>query len=117
MDEEEEEKMTECPECGETVSLEGDECPNCGYDISEIRVEKEFDKIMDMIDDDTYKVKDADSNSLVDKIKGLAPKEQVVESPKGEGEDEVVVYECPLCGAEVAEDEDECPSCGAIFKT
>ena len=32
-----------------------------------------------------------------------------------EGE-EIVVFECPVCGADVGEDEEECSSCGAVFE-
>jgi len=101
----------ECPECGAEVSEDLDECPECGADLSEDRIYKKMKETLDMIDDETYQVKDGDSSAIIDRLKELAPKKVVEEEYE-----EIVTYECPICGTEVSEDANECPECGAVFE-
>lgn len=85
-------------------------------------------KILNMIDDETYEVKEEDSSSLVDNIRSLALTEAKEEDrtlvvdrddrsrihSKEEGS--AFIYESPLCGTELEGDADECTGCGAVFE-
>ena len=159
--------LNECPECGndpnvrkgksrsklekvdedkeiqvrggreKTEMREGYEDEDYGKDSDETKISKAMETL-EMIDDETYEIKSGDSSSLIDNIRGLAPKrikkkdrdpsEETEEKEEAEGKDEeradvdteakeeILVYECPLCGAKVEEDADECPGCGAVFE-
>jgi len=102
----------ECPKCGAKIPEDADECDECGADIEEEKMLKKMEETLDMIDDDTYEVKGGDSSAIIDRLKDLSPKRVVDE----EEYEEVITYECPICGTEVDEDAEECPGCGAIFE-
>lgn len=102
----------ECPKCGNKIPEDAEDCPECGADLEEEKMFQKMKETLDMIDDETYEVKDGDSSAIVNRLKELAPK-RVVEEEEFE---EVITYECPICGTEVDEDADECPECGAIFE-
>ncbi len=124
----------ECPNCGEDQTVENDNL----YEHD--KIEKAMEAL-DMIDDESYQVKGGDSSSLVERLKELAPddlqkrekrtplrseveREELDYKDMDEEEaeeleeemEEVVEYECPLCGTTVSEDDEECPGCGAVFQ-
>ncbi len=109
---------TVCPECDNQIEDQKKECPECGAVIKH-EVKKALETL-DMIDDNTFEIKDGDSNRLIDNIKELGSLEKEVEKQSFEDENEeeieVVIYECPVCESEVSEDDKECPQCGAIFE-
>lgn len=117
-----------CPECGDELNKEREKCPNCGAMIEKVEVKK-VRETLNMIDDETFKIKEGDSDTLVNNIKELGSLDRKQDETSNEEMDiekkdveetedeiEVVVYECPICGAEVSEEDDECPECGAIFE-
>ena len=102
----------ECPKCGASIPEDAEECPECGADLEEERINQKMKETLDMIDDETFEIKDGDSSAIIDRLKELSPK-KVVDDEEFE---EVITYECPICGTEVNEDADECPGCGAVFE-
>lgn len=133
----EEDLRLDCPNCGATVAILSDECPNCGFDIRGYVKDEKLIDLMEDIDDETYEVK-GDTSSIIKKIKKLGQDdiemeelveevevgetevegEEMLEEEDLEDEEEVeeIIYECPLCGEEVGEDDDQCPNCGAVFE-
>lgn len=97
-----------CPECGKEISGSDDGCPECGFDISGWLTDEKVEELLSRIDDETFELKEGDHDSIVETIKQFAPNKDL--------EDTDVIYECPLCGTNVSEEDDECPSCGAIFE-
>ena len=101
-----------CPKCGAEITEDADECSECGANLEEEKMFQKMKETLDMIDDETYEIKEGDSSAIIDRLKEIAPK-RVVEEEEFE---EVITYECPICGTEVSEDADECPECGAVFE-
>ncbi len=112
-----EKKEKACPECGQDTDTTEDVCPMCGYDLEDIHAE-EVEDLLTEIDDDTYEVKGGNSDAILEKIKHFASKDEVSRKiqEKKDKERKEMVFECPLCGAEVHEDATKCPGCGAIFE-
>ncbi|MFO7791629.1 MAG: zinc ribbon domain-containing protein [Candidatus Saliniplasma sp.] len=104
----EEQLEIECPQCGKQISASDDECDECGFDISNWLTDEKIEELLSQIDDETFELKEGDPDSIIETIKQFAPKK--------ERDDSEIVYECPLCGAQVSEDDTECPGCGAIFE-
>ncbi|MFW5903977.1 MAG: hypothetical protein ACOCTK_00760 [Candidatus Saliniplasma sp.] len=98
----------ECPQCGNQVSPSDEECSECGFNIEEWLTDEKIEELLSKVDDETFELKEEDTDSVVDKIKQFAPKERIEKSE--------ILYECPLCGADVSENDDKCPGCGAIFE-
>ncbi|MFW6197121.1 MAG: zinc-ribbon domain-containing protein [Thermoplasmatota archaeon] len=105
-------KEIECPKCGASIPEDSEECPECDADLEEAKLSQKMKETLDMIDDETYEVKGGDSSKIIERLKDLSPK-KVVEEEEFE---EVITYECPVCGTEVSEDAKKCPGCGAIFE-
>ncbi len=81
-----EDEQMTCPVCDSEISVESEKCPICGIEIELFRVDES---------------------------------EDTSEGPSVEDEDissDVIVFECPLCHVDVAEDAKKCPNCGAIFE-
>lgn len=114
MDEGEEVEIR-CPDCGLLVSSHDEVCPNCGFDIKGWLDEKTLDEILSKMDDETFEIRGEDQDSIAEKIKRFAPKD-VMTSEREVDAGGKMVYECPICGTEVGEDEDKCPVCGALFQ-
>ncbi len=180
------ENEVKCPNCGAEVSKDTDKCPECGADPD--NDDTDIEKVLNMVDEKTFEIKNGDSESVVSHIKRFADqdvekkeikeyppeedisdavgeereseeetKEKVKEkqktrqkdiqrkdtpdkgtmpppppdkkgkksktSEKSEGKTEKpkrkkkkLQFMCPLCGAEVDDEDDKCPGCGAIFE-
>ena len=91
-----EEVRFECPFCGELISPTDKKCPSCGT---------EFGAFADEV---------LETCSLDLDGADLEEERESVETGAS-GAPEPVAYECPNCGKPVAEDDDECPHCGARF--
>ncbi|MFO7792572.1 MAG: hypothetical protein R6W73_06280 [Candidatus Saliniplasma sp.] len=116
----------ECPVCESSIPSDSDKCPECGVDlslfdidVSEASIESEEDikEIMDKLTDEDEdlefinELKSIDDEDIQD-VEGI---DKVREAVEDEAEDEVL-FECPVCEAEVSEEDSECPQCGAIFE-
>ena len=92
-----------CPNCGAFVRPEAETCPVCGAsllpDISEEEEKKEAEEAIMALED------------LKEELVGA----DILDITHEEEENEKAVFICPECGAEVPEDADRCPNCGAIF--
>ncbi len=106
-----------CPECGQDTNTTEEVCPMCGYDLEEVH-EEEVEELLTEIDDETYEVKNDNSEAILEKIKHFAPKDEVSRKVKEKKENErkELVFECPLCGKEVHYNDTKCPGCGAVFE-
>ena len=125
-----EEEEIECPRCESIISASDDECPHCGLDLDEWEEEEKVNELLSKVDDDTYQITGNDKESVLDGIKELAKVEkkklgkEIFEDAEDQEEEEIweesdeyeEVFECPICGAEVSEDDEECPNCGAVFE-
>ncbi len=113
-----------CPTCGLTRSLieaemeeEGEIAPDVGEVVANIdqsMIEEDEEDIFDFVkkfrkpvweDEEGHQLTEEDVQATEEEIRSVE-----------EISDEIVVFECPLCAAEVGEDETECPNCGAIFE-
>ncbi len=115
-----------CPVCDAEIPSDSKKCPVCGVDLGLFDL---GDTDLDSIDsteslDDVLNILDEemDEEEFIEKIKDLGgdksfdlSQEEVVVDD-GEIAEEMIVFECPLCGEDVAEDDSVCPSCGAVFE-
>ncbi len=112
-----------CPVCDSEIPEESKTCPVCGVEVSlfdsELDVTEESDdKVEEIIDEDITDEdimdEDIDEEELFNKIKDLGSKDEydaeVVE------EEDLLIFECPICDEYVSEDALKCPNCGAIFE-
>ncbi|MFO7992400.1 MAG: hypothetical protein R6U61_08960 [Thermoplasmata archaeon] len=108
-----------CPICGTKIDEETGKCPNCGLTKSIIEMESSME---DLVDNEVEEVVngfekdllDMGEDELYDVMKQFGLNSNV-EEENGEEDVEIVVFECPICGSEVDENDVECPTCGAIF--
>ena len=113
----------ECPVCESSIPSDSGKCPECGVDLSlfdiedseaSIESEDDIEEIMGkLIDDD-------EDLELLQEIKGLNG-DDIEEDEESEEEltdetEEILMFACPICDAEVSEYATECPQCGAIFE-
>lgn len=118
----------ECPVCESEIPSESEKCPECGVDLSlfdidisetSIESEKDIKEIMGKLLDDEEdldfieELEDIDEEDIQD-TEGLEDVKDALEEE--DTEEEVVMFACPICDAEVSEDASECPQCGAIFE-
>jgi len=119
----------ECPICGTQISEDSDRCPICGVTQKIIDLEKDIgddldgnvDEIFDHLEHDLEDIEEHEITSVIKQISAIGYGDEGVtrdlhESEEGEHSGEMV-FECPLCGTEVGENDSECPGCGAIFET
>ena len=59
----------ECPKCGASIPEDAEECPECGADLEEERINQKMKETLDMIDDETFEIKDGDSSAIIDRLK------------------------------------------------
>ncbi|MFQ6107243.1 MAG: zinc ribbon domain-containing protein [Thermoplasmata archaeon] len=99
-----------CPSCHTDLTLfDFDEEPGLDMDKITINDEKSIDQILANIVGEEK----TEEGDILEDIKSLGKNEAVVkEVPEVE---EVVEFECPVCGASVAADATVCPGCGAEF--
>ncbi len=115
-----EELILVCPICD--VELENAQCPKCGVTQSIIELEEsmetyvheEIEAVANDLEKDLLEMEEDEIFDVMRKF-GAAANGYYVEEKLPQHE-ETVVFECPLCGAEVGENETECPGCGAIFE-
>ncbi len=105
-------KTVDCPECGFATSIKEKECPECGENIQEAVNQLILEEMLMNVDDTTFELKDTDKESIISNIRKFA---SLIDEPQDDYEVEIK-FVCPLCGAEVFEDSDTCPGCGAIFE-
>ncbi len=123
-----EEETANCPVCDSEIPKDSKTCPNCGVDLSLFDLEEDVDIDQENMGDLSGLIEEGEGEEeLIEKIKGLGgdmdeegeDKEEIEEVVEEEGEEEdveeIVTFECPICGAEVDEDAIECPNCGAEF--
>ena len=88
----------ECPFCGELISPGEKSCRTCGTEFSSFSGEVSETSVIEL-----------------DGREGSA-EEPLPAEPEVDGEEpEVVSFECPACGKQVAESDSKCPHCGAMF--
>ncbi len=109
-----------CPICD--VELEDAQCPKCGITQSIVELEEsmedfiheEIEEVARDLEKDLFEMEEDEIFDVMRKFgaasNGVEAEEELPEKK------EIVVFECPLCGAEVGEDETKCPGCGAIFE-
>ncbi|MFQ6127847.1 MAG: hypothetical protein ACE5QW_02960 [Thermoplasmata archaeon] len=113
------EKRT-CPVCDTLIDPTAKICPSChtdltlfdfdaepGLDLDKIKIDDE--KSIDQILANIVGEEKAKESDILEDIKSLGKNETVVK------EEEVVEFECPVCGASVAADATVCPGCDAKF--
>lgn len=115
------EKRT-CPVCDALIGPTAKICPSChtdltlfdfdsepGLDLDKIKIndEKSIDQILANIVSEEKR----EGGDLLEDIKSLGKNDTVVK----EVAEEVVEFECPVCGASVASDATICSGCGAEF--
>ena len=116
-----------CPRCNANVQEEEEQCPECKKRLKrkkpDIEDPKKIEETLELIDDETYEIKAQDKDTVIDNIKRIGSSQnskerdiKIKESDKSEVKDEMVVYECPVCGTEVLKEDSQCPGCGAIFE-
>lgn len=124
------EEEIECPSCGSVISASDSECPHCGVNFEEWEEEEKVNELLSKVDDDTYEIRSNDKDSVMEGIKQLAKVEkkkigkEIFEDAKDQHEEEIweesdeyeEAFECPICGTEVSDEDDECPNCGAVFE-
>ncbi len=121
-----EENTILCPVCDAEIPDDSGKCPVCGVDLSLFDLEKDIDGVEaeESLDNMLNLLKDdLEEEDLIEKIKMIgngnnfvgAESEKEVSIDEKEVE-EVLVFECPICGADVAEDATICPGCGAEFE-
>ncbi len=124
------EEEIECPSCGSVISASDSECPHCGINLEEWEEEEKVNELLSKVDDDTFQIRNDEKDSVLDGIKQLAKVEkkkvgkEIFEDAEDQEEEEIweeseeyeEVFECPICGTEVSEEDDECPNCGAVFE-
>lgn len=103
--------MKICPVCDANIPANSKKCPYCGVvteffaqdeDVPEFQGGEERFKNM------VYSLQGSDEEDIIEGLRRLG-------QGSDEG-DELIVFECPVCQANVAEDDSVCPSCGAIFE-
>lgn len=115
------EKRT-CPVCDALIGPTAKICPSChtdltlfdfdsepGLDLDKIKIndEKSIDQILANIVSEEKR----EGGDLLEDIKSLGANDTLVE----EAAEEMVEFECPVCGASVAADASVCAGCGAEF--
>ncbi len=107
-----------CPICD--VNLEDGSCPKCGITQSIIELEdsmenyihEEIESVAKDLEHDLLEMEEDEIFDVMRRFGAASNGDTAIEEPVAE----VVVFECPLCGAEVGEQESKCPGCGAIFE-
>lgn len=116
-----------CPRCDADIPEGVDQCPECKKNLTakgpDIENPEKVEETLDMVDDETYEIKSGDSDTLIENIKKIGSSRSskegdtdVREQSNLEKREERIVYQCPVCGAKVEEDDIECPDCGAAFE-
>ncbi len=126
-----EEDIKDCPICGTDMDGDSDRCPTCGVTQKIIDLEKDMgyelngdvDDIFDHLEHDLEDIEEHEVTSIIKQMSSIGYGEgegsisrDVHESEEDDHRGELV-FECPLCGTEVGENDSECPGCGAIFET
>lgn len=122
------EEVVKCPVCETDIDEDSEKCPNCGITKTVIHLERNMDEdlngdiddIFDHIEDDLIEAEEHEVTSLIKTMSsiGFGDESKVsMESHESEEGSEELVFECPICGEEVGENDTECPGCGAIFET
>ncbi|MFP4001689.1 MAG: hypothetical protein ACLFU5_07295 [Thermoplasmata archaeon] len=104
-----------CPVCESTIPEGEEKCPECGLLIGkfDFDVDVENDVPKKSIERVKELLMEEGDEGLVEIIEDLEiPGEEVEE----EEVEEIVTFACPICDAEVEENDTECPNCGAIFE-
>ena len=75
-------------------------------------VHEEIESVAKNLEKDLLDINEDEIFDVMRKFGAASNGKDIEEEKHGE----VLVFECPLCGAEVEEHETECPGCGAIFE-
>lgn len=122
------EGVKECPICGTEMDEDDDRCPICGVTQKIIDLEKDMgdelngnvDDIFEHLEHDLEDIEEHEITSIIKQMSAIGYGEESVTRDVHESEEGhpgEMVFECPLCGTEVGENDSECPGCGAIFET
>ncbi len=74
------------------------------------------DETVEVTGDETVEVTGDETVELTGDETVEVTGDETVELTGDETVEEVVIFECPICSAEVEETDSECPGCGAIFE-
>jgi len=89
----------ECPFCGELVSPSQRRCESCGTEFGAFSEEVSKTALVEL--DGSELVMEAETEGSV--------------ASETKGSEEMLEFECPLCGKTVSENDTKCPHCGARF--
>ncbi len=103
--------MKTCPVCDANIPTDSRKCPYCGV-VTEFFAQDEYvpefqggeERFKNMV----HSLQGTDEEDIIEGLRRLGH--------GNDEEDELIVFECPVCQANVAEDDLECPNCGAIFE-
>ncbi len=119
IEEEMEEELVLCPECGAEVAEDAEECPNCGASFIEEVCECPACGMEISCDVNICPECGAEFEEEEEEIEEEAFEEEIEEPLEEEetAEEELAeVCECPECGAEIPCDAPSCPECGVEFE-
>ena len=105
VEEEEEGEAYECPECNATIYEDQDTCANCGAPLEWEEGGEEYEE-----------VEDETTSEYQDELGATPGVPSIGDESAYEEEGDEDLFECPTCGASVAEDDIVCPSCGEEFE-
>ncbi|MFP4141750.1 MAG: zinc ribbon domain-containing protein [Thermoplasmata archaeon] len=110
-----------CPRCNASIPKGAEKCPECKKNLErrelDVDERRKVEETLDMVDGETYEIKSEESDALIENIKKIGASNYSSRDEDVTSEEkEIIVYECPVCGANVSEDDEKCHNCGAIFE-